>query len=147
MVAGGTVSTSAPVIVINAFNGQPGLGGQFVGAATGAQLMGGAGGSNPLGVGGTATYGGGATAAAQGFGAGGAGAGNNGTTNTYSASGGASGGYVEAIIPNPISSYSYSVGNFGAGGTGAGLQVGGAGTQGIIIIEEIKPNLEQLRDL
>jgi hypothetical protein len=56
----------------------------------------------------------------------------------YSGQGGGAGAYIEAIINNPSTSYSYSVGTGGNGGTGVGglKQDGGAGAAGIIIVEE-----------
>jgi hypothetical protein len=69
-------------------------------------------------------------------GGGGGGAGTN-LTAAFPANGGGSGGYLEAIISNPSTSYTYSVGSGGSGGTaGTSGFVGGAGALGTIIIEE-----------
>jgi hypothetical protein len=47
------------------------------------------------------------------------------------------GGYIDAIITSPASSYSYQVGAGGTSGTaGTSGYVGGAGGSGIIIVEE-----------
>ena len=57
---------------------------------------------------------------------------------TYGAVGGASGGeYLELLITNPASSYSYAVGAGGsAGSAGTGGSAGSAGAPGIIIVDE-----------
>lgn len=82
-----------------------------------------------------------------GFGGGGAGnhgTGGNGTPNTGGGGGagsdscvvrsaGASGGYVDAIVPNPSATYPYTV---GAGATALGGGTGGVGGSGVIIVEE-----------
>jgi hypothetical protein len=49
--------------------------------------------------------------------------------------GGGAGGYVNAIIVNPSTSYPYIVGTGGTGGTGTSF-AGGNGGSGIIIVEE-----------
>lgn len=140
--AGGTasVTTSATVLQLEAISGAYGQGGNYTTAAN-VFLMGGNGGSSPLGGGGA------------GAGAGGGGspvAGTDGSINSGSGGGGASapslgeagtgggaGGYVQAIITSPSATYSYSVGSLGsAGAAGTGGAAGGAGGSGIIIVEE-----------
>jgi hypothetical protein len=73
--------------------------------------------------------GGGAQANTGSGGAGGMAGGSN-----QGGGGGGAGGYVDALIASPGSSYFYAVGAGGAGGTG-GDNVGGAGGSGIIVIE------------
>jgi hypothetical protein len=108
-------------------------GGAGQGGANAASVMGGQGGASVFGgngAGGTNAQGGSNAAANSGGGGGGGGG-----TGTTSGGGGGAGGYVEAIIPSPASSYAYQI---GAGGTGgpAGTQAGGNGAAGIIIIDE-----------
>ncbi|MCB0421151.1 MAG: hypothetical protein KDD61_09145 [Bdellovibrionales bacterium] len=112
-------------------------GGSGGGSAAAVNIQGGQGGSSAFGGGGgggVAGPGAGLAAAANtGGGGGGAGMGGSGG----SAGGGGAGGYVDAIINNPSSSYSYVVGTGGTGGTaGTGGAAGGAGAAGIIIVEE-----------
>ena len=88
-----------------------------------------AGGSTPLGFGGNGTG-----TAGTGYGAGGGG-GYIQTTAGQVGLGGYGGGYLEALISSVAGSYSYSVGNAGAGTTG-GIQPSSNATGGIIIIDE-----------
>ena len=74
---------------------------------------------NPFGGGGGSGLAGSANTGAGGGGA-----------NSGRFGGGGAGAYIEAVIPNPVSSYSYTVGNGGTAGSG------GAGGSGVIIIEE-----------
>jgi hypothetical protein len=53
----------------------------------------------------------------------------------YAGCGGASGGYLEAIITSPSATYGYAVGAAGAASSG-GTHQGGAGGSGIVIVEE-----------
>ncbi len=83
--------------------------------------------------------GGGTTAAAGDNGVantGGGGGGGSSSTALYNTpgSGGGSGGFVDAIITSPASTYAYAVGPGGSGGTGT--YDGGAGAAGMIIITE-----------
>lgn len=76
-------------------------------------------------------------AAVANTGSGGSGGGLVATVNTYSGGGGGAGGYIDAIIVSPASSYSYSVGSGGvAGSAGPNGAAGGAGAAGQIIVEE-----------
>jgi len=75
-------------------------------------------------------------AAANSGSGGGAGSAVLGIANAGGSSGGA-GGYVEHIIASPAASYTYTVGQNGAGGTaGVNGGAGSAGGAGIIIVEE-----------
>ena len=66
-------------------------------------------------------------------GSGGGGAGSD-TAGDGSGGGGQAGGYIEAQINNPSSSYTYALGAAGSGGSGAGS--GCAGAAGQIIVDE-----------
>ena len=70
-------------------------------------------------------------------GGGGAGGGCGATTSCIPGSGGGSGGFVNAIISNPSSIYTYTIGSGGGGGTaGSSGFVGGAGGSGVVIVRE-----------
>jgi hypothetical protein len=64
-------------------------------------------------------------------GSGGGGGCSGGSPNAIQGHGGGAGGYVEAFIPNPSTTYSYSV-----GGAGSGAVNGGAGGAGYIEVTE-----------
>lgn len=113
-------------------------------AASGAGdafLGGGYGGSGFFGGSGSGGYNSAGKVGSANTGAGGGGGGtlNSTTLHTGSGSGGGSGSYIDAIIDNPSSTYSYSIGAGGtagaAGGGGTGY-AGGAGAAGIIIVTE-----------
>lgn len=137
--AGGTASITSPGIGTALSGGQGGGAGGS--AASTTICAGGMGASTPFGGGGA-----GGTVA-SGIGA----AGKNGTvnsgagggggaasvTNSVAGAGGGAGGYVDAIIPTPTTSYTYSVGTAGtAGGAGTGGTAGGAGAVGYIQVFE-----------
>ena len=68
---------------------------------------------------------------------GGGGGGGGGSTGGAFGGGGTGGGYLEVIINNPATSYSYAVGAGGSGGAaGTGGWAGGAGGSGVIEITE-----------
>lgn len=123
--AGGTTSNTAGPTIIQSFTGGAGHDAQI--SVSGGFLSGGVGGGTPFG------FSGGSVSANSGQG----GRGGYASGAVNSGAGGGSGGYIEAIISSPASSYSYAV---GAGGTaGAGGSGGGnayAGAAGIIIVEE-----------
>lgn len=124
--------------------------------ATGAAFTGGSGSSGPgnLASGSFATGGPGAATSFGGNGApsinaagtaaiantgsgGGGGSSTNGVAGVYSGGGGGAGGFVEANVPTPATTYSYAVGAAGAaGGVGANGYSGGNGGSGFILIEE-----------
>lgn len=133
---GGAISAfNSPAISIIQASGTYGTGANNNGGS-GTYTQGGAGGGNPIGVGG----GGGAANAAGriggGYGGGGGGAGGPSTSGS-SAAGGGGGAYAEFIIPGSslASSYSLTVGAGGAAGA-TGAYVGGAGSGGVVIVEE-----------
>lgn len=134
--SGGSASLGTGPIGI-ALTGSKG-GAASVGNVANAYPCGGVGGSTPLqgaGQGGPLATGG--DAAVANSGSAGGGGGSIISADTYTGAGGGSGGYVRAIIPNPLSSYSYAVGSGGSGGSaGTSGTAGGAGAAGIIIVEE-----------
>ena len=100
----------------------------------------GTGGNNPFGGGGAGQAGGsGSTSTgingASNSGAGGGGAGGNGTS--FPGAGGGSGGYIDAIITSPSSTYAYAIGSAGSAGTaGSAGNAGGSGGNGSITVYE-----------
>jgi len=132
--AGGTASLGTGPIGF-AVSGSSGSYSTLQAVAT-TQFTGGYGGSSFFGGGASAKMGN-ADQAATNSGSGGGGGSTGGAANTYTGGGGGAGGYVDAIISSPLSSYSYTVGT-GGGGGGAGASgfSGGAGAAGIIIVEE-----------
>lgn len=130
---GGTATVNSPAIPIVQLNGQAGAAAYY---GANAWSQGGDGGNNPMGGG----AGGGNTnigmSAHPHTGGGGGGAGNNGA-DRLPGSGGGAGAYIEAIIPNPSASYSYTVGAGGGGGAAGTLGfAGGAGASGYIEVTE-----------
>lgn len=99
---------------------------------------GGVGGNSALGGGARSTvYNSAGTSGAANTGGGGSGGGSNNVIGVGSGSGGGSGGYVDAIIYTPSSTYSFSVGVGGSAGTaGTSGLTGGAGGSGVIIVYE-----------
>lgn len=68
---------------------------------------------------------------------GGGGGGTNGGVGSKAGGGGSAGGYVDAIITSPSSTYAYAVGAGGSGGAGLnGAFAGGAGGSGFIEVTE-----------
>ncbi len=135
--AGGTASVSAPALAVVATTGGQGQGG----AGNNGLLIavnGGAGGSNMFAGGGArAPTGSAGHAGIANTGGGGSGGSTGTAVNDDAGSGGGAGGYIEAIIPLPSATYTYTIGTIGsAGGAGTTGFVGGAGAQGIIIVEE-----------
>lgn len=136
---GGTVTVNSPAVSILALNGGAGCGPAVeLSLATSVGTVGGSGGTNPLGgAGGTAATGLSTLGVAPNTGAGGPGGGAGATSNVYLGSGGGAGGFIQAYIYSPSSTYSYAVGAAGTAGTaGTGGIAGGAGAAGIIVVEE-----------
>lgn len=137
--AGGTVTVNSPAIDIASQNGTTGSGYVFAVSAAYFEGAGPFGGDNP-GFNGAGRANGTLNPGAAGranTGGGGQGGALNAIGSLPSGTGGGSGGYIEAIIPNPSSSYAYSVGSEGSGGSaGTSAYAGGAGGSGVIIIEE-----------
>lgn len=99
------------------------------------QSGGGSGGASPFGGNGGGGVNEGGYAAITNSGSGGGG-GSSGTIGG-GGGGGGSGGYVDAIITSPSSTYSYAIGAAGsAGSAGTAGSTGGAGGSGFIIVEE-----------
>lgn len=125
--AGGGYSISSPAIG-SGFNGSYGFGYYPYNQAS-TFSGGGYGASSHFG-------GGGASSGATNTGAGGAGGGSSGSSIVIGTGGGA-GGYIDAIIPNPNTTYSYSVGAAGtAGSAGTSGSAGSAGAAGYIEVTE-----------
>lgn len=135
--SGGSVTVNSPAVTINSYVGTSG--GFFnYGGAGWLYASGGTGGQSPFGgAGENAGFSLGIAATAN-TGSGGSGGGSNNLANVYGGLGGASGGYIYAMIANPSATYNYSIGAGGSGGAGFGANqfAGGAGGSGIIIIEE-----------
>jgi hypothetical protein len=130
--AGGAPTINSPAYGTGLTGGSGGLYASFAGSGS---YRGGDGGVNPLGgeaKAGVQTNGLGQPGVPN-TGAGGAGSASNlsGTNNGVSGGGGGAGAYIDAIIPTPLSSYSYSVGASGsagsAGPSGAAGSLGGSG--------------------
>lgn len=137
--AGGTVTINSPAInILASTGGQGGGAGRLFNAAY-FYAQGGYGGDS-VGFGGggkSASHTSSGTAGVANTGGGGQGGGlPGGVAGTQDCGGGGgSGGYIDAIIINPLSSYSYSIGTGGTGGTGTQYN-GAAGGSGIIVVEE-----------
>lgn len=140
-VSGGTGTINSPAFGTT-MGGGLGAGSPFVATAVGVSVVsaGGAGGSNPMGGSTTPSVSTGSSNVGRtNSGSGGAGglfsaaAGGEGSAG----GGGGAGGYVDAYIPSPGPSYSYSVGASGAGSAGTGSGgAGGAGAAGYIEVTE-----------
>ena len=133
-VPGGSVTVNSPAIAIVAVSGAGGEAGSDSGSLT---IRSGSGGNSYFGGAGAAvvvtTPG---QAAAANSGSGGSGGGIT-TASGVTGGGGGAGGYIEAWIHNPSSTYTYTIGSGGTGGgAGTGGAAGGAGAAGIIIVEE-----------
>jgi hypothetical protein len=104
---------------------------------TATQYPGGVGGVNPFGGSAGAISNGASVNAVSNTGAGGAGAGTGGTALSYPGSGAGAGGFVDALIYNPLATYAYTVGAAGTAGTaGTGGNAGGDGGSGYIVVTE-----------
>lgn len=130
--SGGSFTVNSPAIDAGSINGQSGENGWNM--LLNQYVPGGGGGGQG---GGRSIFGTGSSAVAN-TGGGGQGGGNIAGTASQSGAGGGEGGLVEAIIPNPGSTYVYLVGASVTGGAGAGSgsQNGGASGSGILIVEE-----------
>jgi len=134
--SGGTATISSPAYG-TALSGGSGGGGTSATLNVTPLPAGGTGASSPFGgAGGSRQQGVGFSAIANsGSGAGGGGIAN--TVNGGSGAGGGAGGYIEAIIPNPASTYSYSIPSGGTAGTaGTSGFAGGVGGSGFIEVTE-----------
>lgn len=139
---GGTATIASPAYG-TAISGAQGTGGTVNATASSSDYMAGApGASSPFGGGGgggqSATAG---KAAPVNSGAGGGGGAMVNTSAAVNGAGGGAGGFIDAIIPNPASSYSCSVGAEGAAGTaGTSGFAGGTGGRGYIEVTEYYQN-------
>ncbi len=137
---GTTSSTAGPIIISSLKGGDSGGSNSTGGGVAPAEVAGGLGASSPFGGAGGNDVNATATSATANSGSGGGGASTAGgnITGNLSGSGGAAGGYIQAIITSPAATYTYSVGAGGTAGTGngGGATTGGVGGSGIIIVEE-----------
>jgi hypothetical protein len=143
---GGSATITAPAYG-QAIVGTTGGGGSF-NVTYQDSGAGGFGGGSAFGGGGGGALGAGGNGTAGTNGGGGGGGGSNGGTNIIPGHGGGGAGVAVGYIDSPSTAYSYSVGNStggGAGGTNG--SAGGNGGPGAITVEEMLPNLEQLKDL
>lgn len=136
----GGIPTPSSVGVINspAFGvaGYGSAAGGIQGSPAGQGAQGGHGGNTPLMGGGGGSWAAG-TGSAGSPNSGGGGGGGGAGANSVSGCGGGAGAWVDAVIINPLASYTYTVGTGGTGGAaGTGGGVGGAGAAGQIIIDE-----------
>lgn len=131
--SGGTCALNSPAIG-TAIAGGSGT----VGADAVAYAVGGSSAPTPFGgaaSGGTNAAPGGSAQANTGSGGGGGGGSTAGTGR--GGAGGSAGCFIDAIIPNPSTSYSYAIGTGGSGGSaGTGGTAGGAGGSGYIEVTE-----------
>lgn len=134
--AGGTASLASPAYGTT-FPGGAG-GGSSTEVNVNIYLFGGSGGSTPFAGGAPmSSVNANGFAAVPNSGGGGGGAGSSAAPGSSSGTGGGAGGYVEAIIPNPSSTYSYAVGTGGGGGSAGGSGfTGGDGAAGYIEVTE-----------
>lgn len=140
--AGGAATTIASPAFGTGMTGGWGGSAGFTGAASAAAIgpSGGNGGASYFGGGG---YGGGANQAIAGTAGGAAGSGGGGgavsgsASNSWGGGGGGAGGFIDAIIPSPAATYTYSVGAAGTAGNAAtNGTAGGAGVAGYIEVTE-----------
>lgn len=134
-VTGGTASVGVGATQIVAFTGG---GGGAPGTSGTSQGCGGMGGATPFGGAGSGAPT--ATAGVPGVSGTGSGAGGGGGSSSQPGGfGGGAGGYLEAIISTPSTSYTFSIGvggTAGTAGTGTGAAPGAIGGSGIIVVEE-----------
>jgi len=135
--SGGTTSLGSAVGT--GITGATGFGGAYNGSSSSSIGIGGPGGNSFFGGAGAASPGGqnaGGSATAN-TGSGGQGGGSNPSSGVSTGGGGGSGGFVEAIITTPLSSYAYAVGAAGStGAAGTNGAAGGSGGSGYIEVTE-----------
>jgi hypothetical protein len=138
-IGGGTGGTNSvtPTTGMTVLINQPGNPAQYLNDSTTPAYSGGSnGGSSVFGGAGQGSVSGGGGSANTNSGSGGGGSSNAGGASCYAAIGGGAGGYLEAIITNPTSSYAYVVGAGGTGGSGNASGPGGNGASGYIEVTE-----------
>lgn len=128
---GGTASLGSGPVGLAVSGGRGGSGN---GGISGGSSVGASGGNSALGGGGSGGQSGSNAGTAGATNTGGGGGGASAAASTASAAGGGAGGFVDAIITNPLATYAYVVG--AAGAAGAGAVAGGAGGSGVCIVEE-----------
>lgn len=133
--AGGTVSLGSGPQGLVLIQGQTGGGPQF-NTISATALSGGAGGSSVFSGGGLGTFNAVGQDASTFTGSGGSGGAAFASANEYAGTGGGAGGYILASIPNPTTTYAYTISAGGTVGTaGTAGDTGGAGAQGMIALE------------
>jgi hypothetical protein len=135
--AGGSATINSPAIG-SAFTGGVGQMGGTNTTVSAAIVPGGQGGNSPFGGAGSGTWiGAGAAAAANSGSGGGGGMSSSTQADNRGGTGGSAGGYIDAIVTAPSSTYTYAVGAGGSAGlVGTNGSAGGAGGSGYIIVEE-----------
>lgn len=135
--AGGSATINSPAIG-SAFTGGVGQMGGTNTTVSAAIAPGGQGGNSPFGGAGSGTWiGVGAAAAANSGSGGGGGMSSSTQADNRGGTGGSAGGYIDAIVTAPSSTYTYAVGAGGSAGlVGTNGSAGGAGGSGIIIVDE-----------
>lgn len=131
---GGTPTVNSPAVLITSHRGAAGQSME----ATASFKAGGTGGSSPFGGNGYGNSPNSAGTAAEANSCSGGGGGSWNGGGGFGAPGGGAGGYLEAYIYNPSSTYTYTIGSGGsAGAAGGGNAMGGStGGSGLIIVEE-----------
>lgn len=136
--AGGAASLGTGPVGLALVGGGGSQGSNYVASVSAG--LGGIGGSSAFGGGGRVANGvGGQGAPNTGGGAAGGASYIAASGTSRGGAGGGSGGFVDAIIYNPLASYAYAVGaggTAGAAGSGTGSFAGGTGGDGLIIVEE-----------
>jgi hypothetical protein len=138
--AGGSASVGAGAVAVISFTGGAGGSGGQGGGSAGGFIAGGAGGISAFGGAGLPGQSSAGSAGVTNSGSGGAGgtfnqASSEGSTAT--GGGGGAGGYLEALIYAPSTSYAYAVGAAGTAGTaGTSGEAGSAGGSGCILVTE-----------
>lgn len=136
---GGGFTVSSPAINIFSASGSRG-GSGGVAVALQSTAVGGDGASSILGGGGPGRWANSGIAANANTGSGGGGgAQDSNAASTFCGGGGGSAGYVEALIPSPSASYSFTIGSGGTTGGAAGTSgyAAGNGADGVISVLEI----------
>lgn len=133
---GGTSTVSSPAIQLIAARGGA-ASGNIAQATTSTQSSVNPGGLSAFGGNSYGGFGEGSQDPATNSGSGGGGGACGTTSGSAGGLGGGSGGYIEAIIMNPVSTYTYTVGGGGSGSTaGTNGFSGSVGAAGQIIVEE-----------
>lgn len=127
---GGTASLGSAIgVALAGGSAQGGVQGGSSGSG-----VGGIGASSPFGGAGASFISNAGIAAIANTGSGGGGGSSNSSSSSIGGGGGGSGGFVDAVISTPASTYVYAVGAGGAGGSST--QNGGNGGSGLVLVTE-----------